>query len=1410
MSTLKLTFLGAFQVHLDGVPVTTFRSAKVRALLAYLVLEAERPHARESLMALLWPDDVPESAQQSLRQALYLLRRTLADIDNQATEPFLLITRQTAQFNPASTYQLDVADFLQYIESGKLVEAAACYQDDLLAGLACDSAPFEAWLRLTRERLHNIALDTLYQLTQQHLRQGEYTAARAYAQRQIELEPWREEAHRQLIYALAAQGERSAALAQYERCKRLLGLELGVEPSAETQQMWQQIQSGQFVAVRPLPADIPGRSTKSLPPAVAVATAMAPRVDWGEMPHLDAFHGRAPELVTLTAWLRDDRCRLAAILGMGGQGKTTLAAHLVRTLATHPAESVPPPFEQIIWRSLLNAPPLRDILQTWVQLLSDQTVTELPVALDAQLALLLDLLHQRRALLVLDNMESILQPGQTGERAGAYRPGYADYGQLLQRVGYGDHPSCLLLTSRECPHDVARLERDLHQVRVLHLSGLDADAGRAILQGRGLVASAAQVQTLMQRYSGNPLALKLIVETVQDFYGDLSAFLAEGTLIFDDIHDVLDQQFGRVSDLERILLLWLAIEREAFSAPMLRANLHNRVSQHSLVSALRSLEQRSWLETGSAGFTLQNVVMEYVTAWLVKQILHELMTDNLQFFLSHALMKAQAKDYVRTSQIRLILQPIADQLITKLGRAVLAERLHALADRLRTTAPLAPGYAGTNILHLLLALKQNLKGGDFSRLTLWQAYLADSQLADANFAHADLTGAVFANTFGTIYSLAFDQDPAEDIAEDTAGAERTLWLAAGAADGQIRLWRAADGQPLLTCAGHKGPVLSIAFRPHHASGPAAACTMLASGSRDQTVRIWEIGPAANSLRGRKVFAGHTHWVWSVAFSPDGLTLASGSLDKTVRLWNVHTGDLLQTLTGHSQAVRAVCFSPDGQRLASGSEDRTIRLWDVRSGQVLQTLVGHESGVTSVRFSADGATLASGSDDRTLRLWDANAAESRLVLDGHTHWVTAIRFSPDGQTLASSSQDQTVRLWDIGASAASGQARNVLRGHTNAVWAIAFSPDGEMLASGGYDQAIHLWDVRTGRAIRTWQGYTNEVTAVCFQPQNALSTAAPAAILASGSEDHIVRLWDLQAGQVIQSLPGHTDTVTAVCFRPDGRLLASASEDQTVRLWNVEGSAEGGRAAMTLHGHTNAVWSLGFSPDGKLLASASNDQTVRLWDVMSGETRNILEGHTKGVFAVAFQPHPPAARPVLASGADDQTVRLWDANTGEQLCVLHGHERGIFAIAFSPDGQMLASGSEDRSIRLWDVPSGQPRQILTGHSSRVWSVAFSADGRILASGGADNTVRLWDHETGQLLHTLTGHTNRVKGVAFSPDGATLVSSSADETMKLWSVESGQCLKTLRSDRPYERMNITGITGVTAAQKQALKALGAVEG
>lgn len=131
------------------------------------------------------------------------------------------------------------------------------------------------------------------------------------------------------------------------------------------------------------------------------------------------------------------------------------------------------------------------------------------------------------------------------------------------------------------------------------------------------------------------------------------------------------------------------------------------------------------------------------------------------------------------------------------------------------------------------------------------------------------------------------------------------------------------------------------------------------------------------------------------------------------------------------------------------------------------------------------------------------------------------------------------------------------------------------------------------------------------------------------------------------------------------------------------------------------------------------------------------------------------------------------------------------------------------MKLWDVRTGQCLKTLQAHPSWGESVAFSRDGQILAGGSDESTVRLWEVSTGQCLKTLPGHTDKVWSVAFSSDGQTLVSGSQDETVKIWNVKAGECLNTLIADRPYEGMNITGVTGLTEAQKAILKTLGAVE-
>jgi hypothetical protein len=238
--------------------------------------------------------------------------------------------------------------------------------------------------------------------------------------------------------------------------------------------------------------------------------------------------------------------------------------------------------------------------------LSSQQLVQLPTGLDAQLELLINLLRERRCLLVLDNLESLLQGGV----ARRYRDGYADYGQLLQRVGQSRHRSCLLLTSREEPPELGRLAGEHEPARLFALEGLTTTAGKAILQDRGVEGiHERDVAALVSRYSGNALALKLVAETIRDlFAGDIQAFLQEETPIFDDIRAVLDEQFARLAPLEQQLLTWLAIEREPVSLAVLQSDLLQPPTRWVLLEAARTLRRHALLETHGDSFTLQNVL----------------------------------------------------------------------------------------------------------------------------------------------------------------------------------------------------------------------------------------------------------------------------------------------------------------------------------------------------------------------------------------------------------------------------------------------------------------------------------------------------------------------------------------------------------------------------------------------------------------------------------------------------------------------------------------------------------------------------------------------------------------------------------------------------------------------------------
>lgn len=601
MSRFQLNLFGPMQATI-GEKTLRFATAKVQALLAYLALEPERPYRREQLAALLWPDQPDADARRNLRLTLHRLKQTIATADADLADTLISASRNTIRWHGAADgYQVDVAQFMDLLTQTethdhprldacptcrqRLETAASLLRGDLLAGLSLDDAmPFEEWLLVQREFIHHRALRLFATLADIAETRADYTAAHNYAQRQLALEPWYEAAHRQAMRALALNGDRDRALAQYETCRAILDDELGVEPSAETAVLHQQIRANTLsaqtaaVPIHHLPAD------------------------------LTPFIGRSAELAQITAALHNGDSRLLTLIGPGGTGKTRLAIQAVKQFAASAAADC----DAVTFVPMAAAANR----QTAVSTLAARLGIALSGA-DDPLQEVVQHLQPQRWLLVLDNLEQL-----------------ADAAALVDTLLQGAPHLQILATSREPLH--------LHGEQRLPVGGLpypddpaapDAhktpavalfvQSARQMSPGFRLDAEAATaVVELCRLVDGLPLALELAAGWVRLM--DCAAILREAKQNLDflattladvparhrSLHAIFHQTWTMLNSHLRELLARAALFPVDFSLAALQG-----IAATATMLDVATLLDKSLLRRNAANhYELHPLLKQFITA----------------------------------------------------------------------------------------------------------------------------------------------------------------------------------------------------------------------------------------------------------------------------------------------------------------------------------------------------------------------------------------------------------------------------------------------------------------------------------------------------------------------------------------------------------------------------------------------------------------------------------------------------------------------------------------------------------------------------------------------------------------------------------------------------------------------------
>ena len=1380
MSRLRLSLLGGFSVTLDDQTQTEFESDKVRALLAYIAMNVDRPQRREYLAALLWPELSERRARHNLRQVLFNLRTVIGD--HHTNPAFLAITPQTIHLNSSANISSDVAYFSRAVSACQehsqdrltfcsqclkmRAEAAGIYRGRFLQGLTLKNCQeFNEWALIEAQNLHFQAVSALNWLVDIHHGLGRFEQMLAYARQWITLEPYDEAAHTAVMLALGLSKQWEAAIKQYEVCRNLFTQELGVNLDAQTDELYRHISAGE------LPIEY--ASLPVIQADLSIPLGECPYRGLAAFREADAplFFGREVFSQRVQACLQSYPA-FTVILGPSGSGKSSVVyAGLLPGLKQADqwliAEMRPgsDPFQAL--NGALQSLPQLDLPEAGLINQVGAGKGKNPFDLTGRVAQLGE--RSKTVLLILDQFEELYTLCPDIETRHNF------LSELLQavevRTNYGDRRCLILLTLRadfmgqalsyrpfaDALQDACLLMGPMNREELM-----DAIQKPAEIQGvrfeSGLVARL--LDDVGEEPGNLPLlefALTLLWEqgengvlthAAYEKIGRVQGALANYAEIVYNLLSVQDQERARsvflqlvqpgdgtedtrrvarraeFSEVQWSLIQHLADRRLVVTGRDQAGNEYVEVAHEALIHSWGRFQE--WMQADRGYRAWQERLRWNLRQWE--------RSDQDEGALLRGLPLIEAENWLaeRGNELNL-----AEQRYIQASSELKQRRQRAVDLRRKwLVSVLASGL----LIALLLVF------------FIWQQRQESRRQASiglASQAVAELQGS----------------DP-----------ERAVLLALEALENYPYTWQAEKALGEAISEGRLRQILVHDDFVNTAEWSADG-TKILTGSSDGTARIWEASTGNELLR---ISAGAPAFV---RWSPDEKSiLAVNVAENILKVWDIESRSVRITLRDADIAgaiqinpEQWLPWSPDSSRFLTYNKTGMIKIWDAETGRVLSVLdsslsQGADSPTTpedltklmhsfltdendQALWSPDGETIAASSQAlNQVILWSVESGQVLYAIPGdfEDQRIFLASWSPSGDRFAARGMGG-VKVYDR----LSGELQLSLSTPGTIIYRAIWSPDGSFLLSSGLDDGTaRLWNADSGDEVMRMP---NLVFAA------GSDWSAGGEYLAVGGSDGLVHVWELAKDRQIRALSGTQPRITLVKFSPNGDQLLAVGDDNLVQIYDLS------EAVISLRFETHNISGPVWTPDGGRIAMGLDRTKVKVWDAASGDELVTLAGHQDYLWLVEWSPTGDR----LATASNDQTVIIWDAQTWTQEMVFKGHAGPVFWSAWSPDGSRIASSSQSEVI-VWDSHSGEEILTFSDHAGLVFVCLWSPDGGRILSVGSNGEALIWDATSGDILHHLFPEDFQIDilAAAWARDGRFVYIQSADAAIRVFDSSTGR--------------------------------------